>query len=489
MVATEVKVLRNYIGGQWAEAKDAELLDVLDPSTGNVIARVPLSGAAVVDAAVTAAARAFPAWRETPAVERAHYLFKLHELMEAHMDDLTRTICIEEGKTWEDARGEVIRAIQNVEVAAGIPSLMMGYGLEDVARGIDEAVVRVPLGVGACITPFNFPLMVPCWFFPYAIACGNTYIVKPSEQVPMSQHLLFELIDQIGLPAGVLNLVNGARETVDALLQHPLVKAISFVGSTAVAKYIYAEATRHGKRAQCQGGAKNFMVVMPDAAMEPTVNAIIGSAFGAAGERCLAGSVVVAVGDIADPLVERVVDEASKLRMGPPTDTSTTLGPLISAPHRERVARYVDQAEAEGATIRLDGRKVSPELSRGCFFGPTIVDHVRPDATIAREEVFGPVLSVIRVNDFEEALKIVNASAYGNAASIFTSSGYYAREFRHRVDCGNIGINIGVAAPMAFFPFGGMKQSFFGDLHGQGRDVIEFYTEKKVLIERWPAGK
>ncbi len=486
MVATEVKVLKNFIGGKWVDAQGSGKLDVENPSNGEVIAQVPLSSAADVEAAVQAAQKAFPAWRNTPAVERAGYLFKLRQLMVEHADELARIICTEEGKTWEDAKGEVLRATQNVEVAAGMPSMMMGYGLEDVARGIDEAVVRTPLGVAACIAPFNFPLMVPSWFFPYAIACGNTYIVKPSEQVPLSQIRLFELIAETGLPDGVINLVNGSRDAVNGILQHPEIRAISFVGSTATAQYVYTEATKLGKRAQCQGGAKNFMIVMPDAPMNATVDAIIGSSFGAAGERCLAGSVVIAVGDVAEPLVQNVMAEARKMRMGDPTDPETGLGPLISTPHRDRVRGYVDKGEAEGANIRLDGRNEDAGVPKGSFFGPTVLDNVTPDATVANEEIFGPVLAVIRVDSFDEAVKIINTSPYGNAASIFTTNGHSARQFRHDVNAGNIGVNVGVAAPMAFFPFAGMKNSFFGDLHGQGKDAVEFFTEKKVIIERWP---
>lgn len=487
MVSTQVKMLKNYIDGRWVDSRSSESLNVLNPTTGQVIGRVPLSGPADVNMAVAAAERAFPAWREVPVVERARYLFKLRELMDAHRDDFIRTICCEEGKTWDDARGEVQRAIENVEVAAGMPSLMMGYGLEDIARGIDESVIRQPLGVFAAIVPFNFPLMVPCWFFPYAIACGNTYIIKPSEQVPMSMQMLFELIDQIGLPKGVLNLVNGAREAVNAIIESPAVKGISFVGSSNTARYVYTEGTKRGKRVQAGGGAKNFIVVMPDADIDSTVDGILGSAFGAAGERCLAGSVVVPVGPIADPLIERIVEAASKIRIGDPLDRVTGLGPLISPGHRQRVAQYVENALKEGATLRLDGRILTDELlASGCFFGPTIVDNVSPDSAIAREEVFGPVLTVLRAQNFEEAIRLVNSSAFGNAASIFTTNGYFARQFRHLVECGNIGVNVGVAAPMAFFPFGGMKQSFFGDLHAQGRDVINFFTERKVVIERWP---
>jgi malonate-semialdehyde dehydrogenase (acetylating)/methylmalonate-semialdehyde dehydrogenase len=477
-------LLENYVGGKWLASRSAQALDVVNPSSGKAIARVPLSTADEVNEAVAAAQAAFRGWRDTPVVERARYLFKLHELMLADRDELTRLICTEEGKSWPDAQGEVTRAIENVEVAAGMPSLMMGLNLEDIARGIDEAIVRQPLGVFAGVVPFNFPLMVPCWFFPYAIACGCTYIMKPSEQVPMTMNHLLHLVEKTGLPGGVLNLVNGAQETVQALLEHPGVRGISFVGSTRVARHIYEEGTRHGKRVQASGGAKNYIIVMPDAPRKAAVEGIIGSAFGAAGERCLAGSVVVPVGPEAQEIIQDVVEAASKLRIGEPSDHDVELGPLISAPHRQRVAGYIDEAAGQGASVLLDGRNVKDPS--GCFLGPTVVSNVAPDWAIMRDEVFGPVLCVVPAESFEEALDLLNRSPLGNAASIFTTNGHYAREFRHRAECGNIGVNVGVAAPMAFFSFGGMKQSFFGDLHPQGRDVIEFFTDRKVVIERWP---
>jgi malonate-semialdehyde dehydrogenase (acetylating)/methylmalonate-semialdehyde dehydrogenase len=484
-MSPETLTLHNYIGGKWVDST-VETLDVINPSTAEAIARVPLSKATDVDAAVAAATAAFPAWRDTPVVERARFLFKLRDLMAAEREDFARIICTEEGKSWPDALGEVQRAIENVEVAAGMPSLMMGSTLEDIARGIDESIVRQPLGVFAGIVPFNFPLMVPCWFFPYAIACGCTYVLKPSEQVPMASDRLFQLVDQIGLPPGVLNLVHGARETVQALIEHPDIRGLSFVGSSRVAKYIYEEGTKRGKRVQASGGAKNYIVVMPDAPRKATIDGIIGSSFGAAGERCLAGSIVVPVGSEAQSIVDEMIDTASKMTIGAPPDREVELGPLISDEHRNRVVGYIEDAVSQGARLLLDGRDLVKDMPSGCFLGPTVVDRVSEDSKIVNEEVFGPVLCVLPRDSFEEAIELVNSSTLGNAAAIFTTNGHYAREFRHRVEAGNIGVNVGVPAPMAFFSFGGMKQSFYGDLHPQGRDVIDFFTDRKVVIERWP---
>jgi len=414
-------------------------------------------------------------------------MFRLKELLEAHLDDIARQVVLEHGKTLEDARGSVRRGIENVEVAAGIPSLMMGYGLEDgAARGIDEEVVKQPLGVFAAICPFNFPAMVPFWFWPYAVACGNTFIVKPSEQVPLTQQRIFELVEQAGFPPGAINLVNGAKETVDALLAHPDIKGISFVGSTAVAKYVYSTAAAHGKRVQAQGGAKNVLVVMPDADLDQAVPNIIGSCFGSAGQRCLAGSLVMPVGDIHRPLVERMVEAARALKLGFGLDEGVDMGPVISDRARRRILAAIDQGVQEGATLLLDGRTVRvPDYPDGYFVGPTIFDNVSPEMRLAQEEIFGPVVGIIPVKTLDEAIQLINRSPYGNAASIFTAQGRAARQFRYQVECGNIGINVGVAAPMAYFPFGGYKQSFFGTLHGQGRDAIEFFTERKVVITRW----
>ncbi|RLC76611.1 MAG: methylmalonate-semialdehyde dehydrogenase (CoA acylating) [Chloroflexi bacterium] len=481
-----VRKLQNYINGQWVESKTDQFLEVKNPATDEVIAYVPLSTREEVEAAIKAAKEAFWEWRQTPPLVRARYMFKLKNLMEEHYEELARIIVQEEGKTLDEARGEVRRAIENVEVATGIPSLMMGYNLEDVASGIDEYVIRQPLGVFCCIAPFNFPLMVPLWFMPYAVACGNTYIVKPSEQVPMSQTRLLELIEEAGFPPGVVNLVNGAKEVVDVLLEHPDVKGASFVGSTRVAKYIYSKATQHGKRVQCQAGAKNFIVVMPDCDVDKSMGSLMSSFFGSAGERCLAGAILMPVGDIYEPLRDKFVEAASRLKIGYGLDEGVQLGPVISRRHKERVLKYIEIGIQEGAKLILDGRNVKVKgYENGYFIGPTIFDDVKPEMTIAREEIFGPVACIMRVDSLDEAIEIIHSVPYGNAASIFTSSGKWAREFRYRVQCGNIGINIGIAAPMAFFPFSGMKESFFGDLHGQGRDAINFFTERKVVIERW----
>ncbi len=482
----EYGVLKNYVGGEWVGSASSELLDVHNPTTDEVIARVPLSTAEEVSRAVAAAREAFQEWRETPAVVRSRYFFRLKALLEEHFEDLARTITVEHGKIIDEARGEVRRAIENVEVAAGIPSLMMGYNAEDIAAGIDEDCVLQPVGVFCCVAPFNFPSMVPFWFLPYAVACGNTYIVKPSEVCPLSQSKLFALLDEADFPPGVVNLVNGAKGVVDALLTHPDVAGVSFVGSTPVGKYIYATAAANGKRAQCQAGAKNGLVVMPDAPLGPTVAAILTSAFGTAGQRCLAGSLVLAVGDVYEPLKARLVEAAARIKVGNGLDESVQMGPVVSRKSLERIHGYIEKGVQEGAKLLLDGRTVRVDgYPNGYFVGPTIFDDVRPEMTIAREEIFGPVLGIVRVPDFDAALEVIEAIPYGNAASLFTTSGKWAREFKYRLKCGNIGINIGIAAPIATFPFAGMKQSFFGDLHGQGRDAIQFFTDRKVVISRW----
>lgn len=481
----EYGTLKNYIDGEWVESS-GEMLEVDNPATGEVIARVPLSTPKEVDQAVAAAKAAFEEWRETPPLVRARYMFRLKGLMEEHFEDLARTIVKEHGKTIDEARGEMRRAIENVEVAMAVPSLMMGYNAEDIAVGIDEEAVLQPVGVFCCVAPFNFPAMVPFWFLPYAVACGNTYIVKPSEVCPVSQNRLFELMDEVDFPPGVVNLVNGSKDTVDTLLTHPDVAGVSFVGSTPVAKHIYRTAAAHGKRAQCQAGAKNCLVVMPDAVLERAVPNIISSAFGTAGQRCLAGALVLAVGEVYEPLKAQLVEAASRIKVGYGLDEGTQMGPVVSKRALDRILGYIEKGLEEGAELVLDGRGVRVEgYPNGYFVGPTIFDKVRPEMTIAREEIFGPVLGIIPVADFDEALEVIDGIPYGNAASLFTASGKWAREFKYRVKCGNIGINIGIAAPIASFPFGGMKDSFFGDLHGQGRDAIQFFTDRKVVITRW----
>lgn len=482
----EYGTLKNYIGGEWVASSSSEILDVHNPATDTILARVPLSTAEEVNQAVTAAHEAFQEWRETPPLVRARYMFRLKALMEEHFEDLARTITTEHGKILDEARGEVRRAIENVEVAAGVPSLMMGYNAEDIAAGIDEDCVLQPMGVFCCVAPFNFPGMVPFWFLPYAVACGDTFIVKPSEVCPITQNRLFKVLDEAGIPPGVVNLINGAKGVVDGLLTHPDVVGVSFVGSTPVGKYIYATAAAHGKRAQCQAGAKNALVVMPDAALDGTVAAILTSAFGTAGQRCLAGTLVLAVGEAYEPLKARLVEAASRIKVGDGLDELVQMGPVVSRKSLDRILDYIEKGAQEGAQLLLDGRKVQvANYPNGYFVGPTIFDKVRPDMIIAREEIFGPVLGIIPVADFETALSIMDDIPYGNAASLFTSSGKWVREFKYRARCGNIGINIGIAAPIASFPFAGMKQSFFGDLHGQGRDAIQFFTDRKVVISRW----
>jgi malonate-semialdehyde dehydrogenase (acetylating)/methylmalonate-semialdehyde dehydrogenase len=487
--AYEHGLARNYVGGEWVDPAGMDLLEVVNPATARPIAQVVLSSKAEVERAVGVAQAAYPAWRATPPVERVRYLFRLRDLLEGHFEELARLITEDHGKTLDDSRGEVRRAIENVEVAAGIPTLMMGYGLEDgAARGIDEQVIRQPLGVFAAVCPFNFPAMVPFWFWPYAVACGNTYIVKPSEQVPLTMTRIVELVDQIGLPPGVLNLVHGARETVDALLDEPRVQGISFVGSSPVAKYVYQRAAANGKRVQAQGGAKNFLVVLPDAepVLPAAISNILGSAFGAAGQRCLAGSMLLGVGGAHRAALDQVSAAARAIKVGYGLEPGVELGPVISRAAQERIVKAADEGEESGAKVVLDGRGTRVEgYEAGFFVGPTIFDGVEPDMRLARDEIFGPVLSVADAGSLQEAIDRINASPYGNAASLYTQSGKAAREFRYNVVAGNIGVNVGVAAPMAYFPFAGMKQSFYGTLHGQGRDAVEFFTDKKVYIERW----
>jgi malonate-semialdehyde dehydrogenase (acetylating) / methylmalonate-semialdehyde dehydrogenase len=482
---TLIKVA-NYANGHWLESTATEWLDVSNPATGDLIAQVPISTAIEVAAAVDAAAAAYPEWRRTPPEDRIQPLFKLKQLLEDHIDELGRIITQENGKTLSEAKGELRRAIENVEVACGIPMMMQGYNLEDVARGIDEMMIRQPLGVVAAITPFNFPAMIPFWFLPYAIACGNTFILKPSERVPLTMRRAFELLDQIGLPPGVVNLLNGEKAAVDALLDHPKVRALSFVGSTPVAKYVYARAGANGKRAQCQGGAKNHVVILPDADMTMATQIIGDSAFGCAGQRCLAVSVAVTVGEAQKTFRDAITDAAASLRVGNGLDEGIQMGPVITPQSKSRVESLIATGEKQGAKVLLDGRNSKiPKYEAGNFVNPTILDNLPVTSALADTEIFGPVLSLVHADTLDEALTFLERSPYGNQASLFTSSGSAARRFRYEAPAGNIGINIGVAAPMAYFPFSGWKDSFFGVLHGQGRDAIEFYTEKKVVIERW----
>jgi len=478
--------LRNYIGGEWIAPGNVEYLELTNPATGETLGKVPMSGARAVAEAVAAAQTAFLKWRTVPPVVRARHLFKLKYLMEEHFDEIATTVTREHGKTLDEARGSVRRGIENVEHACGIPALMMGKTLEDVASGIDCEYVRQPLGVFAAITPFNFPAMVPCWFWPYAIATGNTFILKPSEQVPFSSSRILELTQEAGIPPGVLNMVHGGKDAVNALLAHPGIAGISFVGSSPVAKYVYQEGAKHGKRVQALGGAKNHVIVMPDADMDRAVANISESLFGCAGQRCLAGSVVVAAGKAYEPFRDKLIGAAKDLRLGYGLDPGITMGPVISARHKEKVLSYVEAGRKEGATLLLDGRSSKVDQHpRGHFVGPTVFDGVQPDMTIGKEEIFGPVASVTHVSNLDEGIEMVHRSGFANATSIFTQSGKAAREFRYRVGVSMIGVNIGVAAPMAMFPFGGTKGSFFGDLKAHGDDSIEFYTDKKVVISRW----
>jgi malonate-semialdehyde dehydrogenase (acetylating)/methylmalonate-semialdehyde dehydrogenase len=482
-----MNICKNFIGGEWVKADAAESSLVFNPALGEVIAEAPLADAALVDAAARAAHEAFPAWRATPAVDRAGILFRYKALLEAEFDALALTISTEHGKTLAEARGDLRRGIQVVEFACGAPTLLMGESLENIARGIDCETIRQPLGVCAGITPFNFPAMVPLWMFPLALACGNTFILKPSEKVPLTATRLVELAVQAGVPKGVLNLVIGGREAVDALLTHPLVRAISFVGSTPVARHIFETGTRHGKRVQAAGGAKNFILVMPDAVVNETVRGLVEAAFGCAGERCMAGSTAIAVGKARDLVIPELVSAAKSIRVGAAfRDATAEMGPVITAQHRNRVQSLIDTGEREGARVAADGRDVRvADAPNGFYVGPTILDGVAPDATVMREEIFGPVLNVMHMDDLDAAIELANRSAYGNGAAIFTSSGRAAREFKSRISAGMVGINVAVPAPMAFFPFSGWNDSFFGDLHLQGCEAVAFYTQQKVTTSRW----
>ena len=475
--------VKNLIGGEWEEANGRETEPVYDPATGEVVAETPLSTAEDLDRAVQRARKAFTDWAATPVTERARLLFRFKMLLEENFDELRDLVTLENGKDKKDAGGEVRRGIEVVEFACGMPSLMMGESVRDVARGVDNVSHRYPLGVVAAITPFNFPCMVPLWTIPVAIATGNAYILKPSERTPLSAGRLGELLAEAGLPEGVFNIVNGAREAVDAILEHPGIEAVSFVGSKPVAEHVYTHGTAHGKRVQALAGAKNSMIVMPDAVLDKTVENMISSAYGNAGERCLAGSVTVAVGDIADELVEKLREQAAAMKVGSGNEDGSELTPVIRDSHREKVKGYIDLGEEEGADVVLDGRE--PPLEEGFFLGPTLLDNVTGDMRVGREEIFGPVLSVVRVGSLDEAIEFTNGSPFGNACSIFTESGPAVRKFRENIGAGMLGVNVGVAAPTAFFPFNGIKDSFYGDLHATGKDGVRFFTENKVEITRW----
>jgi malonate-semialdehyde dehydrogenase (acetylating)/methylmalonate-semialdehyde dehydrogenase len=482
----EPEILRNYAGGRWI-TPDGEAIDVRNPATGDLLARVPLSDGADIDRVVAAGVAGFEDWRRTPPTDRIQYLFHLKQLLEEAFEDLSRTIVMECGKTIGEARGEMRRGIENVETAAGIPSLAQGYNVEDIAAGIDEIMIRQPLGVVAAITPFNFPGMIPLWFLPYAIACGDCFVAKPSERVPLTMQKIAAIVDRLGLPPGVFGLVNGGKAAVDALLDHPAVRAVSFVGSSPVARYVYQRAAANGKRVQCQGGAKNPIVVMPDADLDMTVRMTADSAFGCAGQRCLAASIVLPVGEARATFTPRLLDAARARVVGYGLDDGVEMGPVITAESRQRIEGLIAAATGEGGRVVVDGRGAQiPRYERGHFLRPTVIEHADPAGRVASTEIFGPVLAVGDAPTLDDAIAAIIRSALGNMACIFTSSGAAARKFRYEAKAGNIGVNVGVAAPMAFFPFSGWKGSFFGDLHAQGRDAVEFYMDKKVVVERWP---
>jgi malonate-semialdehyde dehydrogenase (acetylating) / methylmalonate-semialdehyde dehydrogenase len=480
-----VQTLKNYIGGRWVESTSGKTEVVPNPATGEVLAYVPISNKDDLNQAVAAAKEAFKTWSKTPVPRRARILFKYQQLLVEHWEELARLVTLENGKSYNEAYGEIQRGIECVEFAAGVPTLMMGKQLPDIANGIESGMYRYPLGVVGGITPFNFPMMVPCWMFPLAIACGNTFVLKPSERTPMLANRLAELFKEAGLPDGVLNIVHGAHDVVNGLLEHPDVKAISFVGSQPVGEYVYKTAAAHGKRVQALTGAKNHSIVMPDADLDLAVQQIINAAFGSAGERCMAASVVVTVGDIADTFVEKLVKAANEIKIGNGLDEDVFLGPVIRESHKERTIKYIELGEKEGALLVRDGRKDAATNANGYFIGPTIFDRVTTDMTIWKDEIFAPVLSIVRVNTLDEAIEVANKSPFANGACIYTRDGSNVRKFRDEIDAGMLGVNLGVPAPMAFFPFSGWKNSFYGDLHANGMDGVEFYTRKKMVTARW----
>lgn len=477
--------IKNWINGEWIEMRDVEQEMVPNPATGETIASVPLSTAKEVDEAVAAAHEAYETWCTVPVPNRARFLQQYLHLLVANKEELAQIITMENGKTLTDARGEVQRGIEVVELATAAPTLMMGEALPGIATGIDGSIWRYPLGVVAGITPFNFPMMVPLWMFPLAIACGNTFVLKPSERTPILAGKLVELFHEAGFPKGVLNLVHGGKEVVNRFLTNPTIQAVSFVGSEPVAKYVYETATANGKRVQALAGAKNHAIVMPDCHLEKTVQGVIGAAFGSSGERCMACSVVAVVDEIADAFIELLVDETRKLKVGDGRFEENFVGPLIRASHKERVLQYIDSGINDGATLLVDGRKLDDGLGDGYYLGATIFDHVDPKMKIWQEEIFAPVLSIVRVKDLDEGIALTNQSRFANGAVIYTASGKHVQQFRDKIDAGMIGVNVNVPAPMAFFSFAGNKASFFGDLGTNGKDGVQFYTRKKVVTERW----
>ncbi|MBI4329725.1 MAG: CoA-acylating methylmalonate-semialdehyde dehydrogenase [Chloroflexi bacterium] len=486
----EIQVVKNYIDGEWTASR-GEILDVVNPANGRTIGKVPISTRAEIDAAIDAAKTAFPAWRATTPLARTRCLFRLKQLMEEHFEELSRVQTQEHGKTIDESRGETRRGIENVEVACGIPTLMQGYFSEDIASSIDEWVIRQPVGVFGIIGPFNFPFMIPLWSAPYAVATGNTVVIKPSSEVPISQMKIAELVEEAGFPPGVWNVVNGGRTVVNALLEHPGIAGITFVGSTPTAKeVIYKKCGETGKRVIAQGGAKNFMVIMPDCDVNRTIPALMTSFFGNAGQRCLAGANLVIVGEdnrAYAGFLEKVLAAASKIVVGYGLDESVQMGPVRDKDKKDRITGYIETGVKEGAKLLLDGRRVKilGDFPPTCFLGPAVFDNVTPDMRIAREEIFGPVMSVLRARNLDEAIAMCNDSPFGNGHAIFTSSGRSARDFQYNVTSGNVGVNIGIVAPVAFFPFSGMKDSFFGILHTQGQEAVRFFTESKVIIQRW----
>lgn len=481
--------LGHFIAGRSVPGSSGRTARVYNPATGRVAANVALASAAETQAAVAAAAAALPGWRATTPLARARILFRFKELVERNAAELSALITAEHGKVLSDARGELTRGLEVVEFACGIPHLLKGEFSENVGSDVDSWSLRQPVGVCAGVTPFNFPTMVPMWMFPIAIACGNTFVLKPSERDPSPSLRLAELLAEAGLPDGVFNVVNGDKEAVDALLGDPRVGAVSFVGSTPVAEYIYSEGSRHGKRVQALGGAKNHMVVMPDADLDMAVSALMGAAYGSAGERCMAISVAVAVGDIADSLVARLAERVQSLRVGPGTDAAVEMGPLVTGDHRDKVRGYVDAGIAEGATLVVDGRRLSVAgFEEGFYLGGCLFDDVTPEMRIYREEIFGPVLCVVRVPDLDGAIALINRHEYGNGTAIFTRDGDSSRRFAQRIEAGMVGINIPIPVPMAFHSFGGWKRSLFGPLHMHGADGVRFYTRLKTVTGRWPTG-
>ena len=486
---TQTTAIGHYIDGRM-QAGAGNSAPSYNPATGAVIGAVALASVQDVDLAVKAAEAAFPAWSQTPPLKRARVMFRFKQLIERDMDKLAATVTREHGKVLSDAKGELVRGLEVVEYACGIPELLKGDYTEQIANGIDAWTMRQALGVCAGITPFNFPAMVPMWMFPMAIACGNTFVLKPSERDPTTSLMLAELLTEAGLPDGVFNVVQGDKTAVDALLDHPKVKAVSFVGSTPIAEYIYARGSANGKRVQALGGAKNHMIVMPDADIDKTVDALMGAGFGAAGERCMAISVVVAVGeDTADALIARLVPKVRALRVGEGMDEASEMGPVITAQHREKIVGYIDDGIASGAELVVDGREHRVAgFEQGFFLGGTLFDHVSSAMRIYKEEIFGPVLCVVRVPDFATALKLIDEHEFGNGTAIFTRDGHVAREFAHRVQVGMIGINVPIPVPMAFHSFGGWKKSLMGDHHAHGPESVRFYTRQKAITQRWLSG-